>query len=170
MYTRREFKNRIRTEETRSCFAEIRNNLMLMVLNNEIDANSILFKKLYQAITFIMRSPDKYKEISDMLTVKLLTVSDEPTSSFQGEELELIKNNEKIKNIISKLAKSFELLIIGYSLIRRTIFHIEYHTGILSRLLRLSLYILKYLAECEEKRKPEIATFGGVQKSLQAML
>ena len=164
---RAKLKGYIRDEKTRTHFAEVRNDLMKMVRENEIDVNGPIFKDIYLTTSFIMRRPDQYKDISNAITITLFKSVKE--IKFQEKELAFIQNNNDIKNILKRYSEGCSLLILNYSFIRRMITQAEYRTGFITWVLKKMLFILKFLAEKEEKKKPEIITIGKVQKRLQSI-
>lgn len=112
-------------EVTQRFFAEARNDLMRLLLNNEIAVCSTTFRFFYYLDTFVMRRPNNLKAISIILLNSL--VFDEKSNSGVVEELmkERATWTENVKKMISRQSKALNHLMISHSFVLRNIYRIS---------------------------------------------
>lgn len=68
------FKRIARTEQTRTCWAEARNLLVLLMREGKLDPRSETFRTFYGVTTFVLRRPDQYEEIAAALAKAFLVM------------------------------------------------------------------------------------------------
>ncbi|MGH9766706.1 MAG: hypothetical protein ACREAB_04660, partial [Blastocatellia bacterium] len=120
---RRRIRHKIRVEITQRHFAEARNALMELVLKGELDPRSATFQRLYYLNTHIMRRPDQYQEISQVLK---RTISRGHKDDLSDP---LLKETHAwtlgIKKAVLATADAMRQLIFNYSWLLRTLFRLQ---------------------------------------------
>lgn len=135
--SRRKYQNTIRNERIRQHFASARRTLMELAISGEIDVDSITFKSFYSLQTFIMRRPDQYREISQLLLELVATDNSEEDSDRVKR---LTKESElwsdKTKDLAHFTAAGLDLIVAEYSWLYRLLSRIEERHGILTRTVK----------------------------------
>lgn len=68
------FKRIALTEQTRTCWAEARNLLVILMRDGKLDPRSETFRTFYGVTTFVLRRPDQYEEIAAALAKAFLVM------------------------------------------------------------------------------------------------
>lgn len=68
------FKRIACTEQTRTCWAEARNLLVLLMRDGRLDPRSETFRTFYGVTTFVLRRPDEYEQIAAALAKAFLVL------------------------------------------------------------------------------------------------
>lgn len=66
------FKKIAQTERTRTCWAEARNLLVVLMREKKLDPSSETFRTFYGVTTFVLRRPDEYEQIATALAKAFL--------------------------------------------------------------------------------------------------
>lgn len=137
---RRKLRHLARAERTRAYFGEARNFLMSLARQNKIDVNSATFTMFYQLHTFILRWPDRYKEISDALAETVTTEQYSPLLAQAMSESD--EWSVGIGRVAQKTVRGFSLLIFSYSPFLRAIAWIETKSRAISGILKITKGLL----------------------------
>src|SRR4051794_11049406 len=70
--SRTRWQHFIRVELTRQHFADARERLFNLVRAGKLDSRSQTFRAFYQIQTYILRRPDKYTEVRDVLRTSFI--------------------------------------------------------------------------------------------------
>jgi len=112
---RKRIRHELRVERTRRHFAETRNQLFKLAMQDKVDVNSFTFRGLYTLHTFIMRRTDRYPEISEMLRLSLMAEARLDDSSKNPLSAESSLWTKEVKNVVLGTAQGLGMLIIDYS-------------------------------------------------------
>lgn len=158
---RRKYEHDLRTERTIGSFAQARNNLMALALEDKIDINSSTFQSLYEINTFVMRRPDKYKEISFFLMKVILEKEDCKEGKYSIEK-ESKNWSPEIKIVVKETATAIGNLIFDYSPYLRLLFSIQ------QKLRQVSNFIgfLDRIKDKIMKNDPIISNFAKVKSEM----
>lgn len=160
----RQLNHRIRVEQTKAYFAELRSALLEAVNNAKISPNSATFQSLYQVHTLIMRNPDKYQEISH--AVQEAFVQRNSNSSARHIESEKTAWSAEVKQIAFKTGEGLFKIVITYSSVLRLISFIYS----ISKKMTISVEFIskaeRKIERSEMKKKPEIKSMMIAQQNL----
>ena len=120
---RKEITHKFRVECTQRHFAEARNQLMQLVIEGKLAANSDTFKNLYGLHTGIMRRPDYYPEISHVLAYNFLKGHDGEVND--GILRECKQWTPEIKQVVIATADAMSYLITNHSFLFRALYWFE---------------------------------------------
>jgi hypothetical protein len=157
---RSQYQHLLRVERTRAHFAQARNDLIGLVCQGKLDPNSRTFRLFYGIQTFILRRPDHYDLIGEMLWQQFVS----PAGSSQPSRLaeEPGTWSDDIKGIVMRTAQGFELLMTDYSVIRRKLASFERTTGAVTWALRIVTVVRRWL----EPRKPAFQNIESARDSM----
>lgn len=119
---RKRLAHMLLVERIRAHFAVPRHTLTKLAIEGKIDVNSNAFHSLYQIMTFILRRPDQYKELSDVLAKELLNGVPEGSGTRLKSELSVWPS--EAKSVISEIANGMGLLVVEVSPRRRLLYGI----------------------------------------------
>jgi hypothetical protein len=114
--SRRKLRHFVRVENARSRFASARQNLFSLVLRGELSPESETFHRLHKLQTFILRRPDQYAGIRDVLASEFLrSPPDNEPSEITAEASAW---SEDTKQVVRETARALALIIFDYSPLR----------------------------------------------------
>ena len=98
------------TERTRSAWAEARDMLMTLVVEEKIDPRSATFCSLYPMMTFVVRRPDDYEEIASKLRQLMLGPQ---TTGKPGWMKEVAAWPKEMWPVTGRVVSGITLLMVG---------------------------------------------------------
>jgi len=119
----RQLRHKLRVERTLQLFAEARNQLTKLALEEKIDANSKVFQQLYIMTTYIMRRPDAYPQISLMLQYSFSQENESEKDLSWYDESKTW--SPEVKEVVKASADALGSLILNYSFLVRWIYRVE---------------------------------------------
>ena len=146
------YRSIISQERVRDHFAYLRQELITLVKEDKLDINSDTFKMFYNIQTFILRRPDKYRGISEVLSDSLLLATSKHTSSGLDDEIEAW--NSGTKNMAMNTAKGLAIVIEEFAPFRKMVAKIK------------ALYIIRLVDLYLDFRNPEVKTIKIAEKRL----
>lgn len=99
------------TEQVRSVWAEAREDLFDLVRDEKLNPRSATFRVLFGLQTFVVRRPNAYEEIADMLQRQTST---RPASEEASWLQERPIWPTEMAAIMAKMARGTEMLALGY--------------------------------------------------------
>jgi len=158
----------IRIEKTRSHFALLRHDLLDLTRRGGLDSNSVTFQTLYLLSTKIMRSPDRYHEISDVSRKIFFLQEEDPANrrflSVLRKESETW--NEETSRILFQLTEGLFMILIDYSLLMRFLFNLSRIVKRISPSLPFFDRTLRKAENLEKKRHPFMRNIVDVKNEL----
>lgn len=134
--------DRLLSERTRNCFADIRCRLVDLAMTGKIDSHSATFTSLHAMSTFIMRRPDQYDEISSRLTMHMLFCRGQADPAISAERAAW---TPEVKELVREVAQGLNLLLLHHSRILRALVTLERWTGAVSTTLAVARFAVKAL-------------------------
>ena len=113
--SRRKLRHLTRVEDVRSRFASARQDLFTLVMRGELDSESNTFHRLHQLHTFILRRPDQYAGIRDVLASAFRKGQEHEPGEISEEALAW---TEGTKRVVRETAEALTLIIFDYSPLR----------------------------------------------------
>ena len=168
-HQRQALKQKLLVEFTRTCFAETRLKLMELLRTGGIEHQSKTFCSLYVLLTYVVRRPDKYSELSNIF-YKAIFGPDEATP---GDILaERASWTPEIREIIKSTAIGLGMLIYLHSPIRKFLFELERLSSktvsFAASLVRVFVKLILPLAERDDQRRPQVIEIRRAQSVLLA--
>lgn len=108
--TRNKYRRIISNEKIREQFSKTRKELFDLVASGELDPKSYTFKTFYKIHTFILRSPDKYEELGNLLADAIVVDSPEETEANQLKE-ESKYWGKRTKKLVVSTGKGFAMIV-----------------------------------------------------------
>ncbi|HEY0003736.1 MAG TPA: hypothetical protein VGB17_02910 [Pyrinomonadaceae bacterium] len=153
---RRKVEKQIRDERTQAYFAEARIKLMGLALHDKVSVDSATFKVFYGLNTAIMRRPDAYAEIGNLLARCIVESMDQEVSSPFIEESKAW--SVEVKEVAAKTAEGVHFLIIQHSPFTRSLYRTRWLLAPLGWALEpLLKRLLKKLDAVQRRRNPTIS-------------
>jgi hypothetical protein len=163
----RKLNNVIRVECIRGRFAMARNSLMHLALENQIDANSVTFKKLYYVDTMFMRSPTKYSEISATLRKAFFSNNHgEPNPELLAESRSWSKGT---KQVILQTSEAMDAMLADYYFFFWTLNQIAKRPRLAKPIASFLRKIARLIEESIEKRNPDVREIRRAQVAMHQM-
>jgi hypothetical protein len=165
--SRKQYQHRIREEQIRDYFAGLRQELLALALAGEIDVDSDLFQSLYRVQTFVLRRPDRYDELSKLLTKTLLIKNSEEISKTKLYK-EAQQSPESVKKLIFRTGEGLFRVIFEFSTIFRIFATIEKRTREVSGTMRvIGGRVFRHIESATED--PAIKNIKQAQKNLMQL-
>ncbi len=165
---RRRIKHLRRAERTRTQFAHARNKLMSVLEAEKISVKSRTFQSLYGLQTFIMRSPNEYRQISAMLRRSLFREPGPPQidTAFSDESL---KWSPETTEVVRDTASAMIYLMVDYSFRIRIVGWLRYRLRFIHRLNGLLKGLQDWVAARRAQKDEIIASFRESRESMEKL-
>jgi hypothetical protein len=155
---------------TQHSFGVARQKLMMLVGNKELSSKSITFLNFYLMDTYIMRNPDKYREIADRIRESFIgDIHDSSTNQIRE-----IINKEKadwtpgVRDMVSMNAEALTDLMISHSPFLRILYTIAIASHrLLRRILTHEFGLFTSGVRLLATHSPAIRTFKEAKDELR---
>ena len=114
---RRYYRHLYRVEVTQRSFGEVRDSLLDLVRQGQLDDKSETFRFFHFFDTFVLRRPDAYPQISSLLQQSLLSETDRSVSNKLQDESQQWTSD--IRRVVEQHAAALGNLVISHSRLLR---------------------------------------------------
>jgi hypothetical protein len=118
-----ELRRTRKIEQTRSKFAELRNRLFELMLEDKIDSRSALFLDSYKFLTYALRRPENHPQITAWCLDTMMNWS--PNSKETNADFDLTNKSEEVRTLFRDIVDAISFSALQFSPLLRAVVKID---------------------------------------------